>query len=343
MADKQVKKDTLKNEFELDDILNLFNLGKTKKYVREKLGISKSDFSYYLSKLELSGNIKRIGKYEVKVLSSSIIHPRVTKTLINSKLNKRGHAHNFKVIFPQEKEDLRNKPLIKNEIALKHIETLNFGSLKFSYKLFTIWINKSTLTIYSNNSYYSDDALISKFTALRELDNLIKYLKDKFQIKGIYGIEIFREHYSLIFNQFAEWILGKGGKMEVKDKGNKSILWVDDSKEDDIGLKEFESSNPLIVNNANTLFESHLRTSWKVTPEFTLEAINKLTNAQIETNRQILVYHEENKGHMELLSKWKKESDLRQKENIIWRKEESKKIKTNLKEGTQKSIFDYAI
>ena len=311
MKNTEVQKDTLKNEFELDEVLRLISIPLTKKQVREKLGISKSDLSYYLNKLELSGNIKRIGKYEIKILSSSIIHPRVTRNHIVSKLNKRGHAHNFKVLFPQETEDLRLKPLIKQAIALERIQTLNFGSLKFSYKRFTIWINKATLTIYSNNSYYSDDALISKFTALKDLDKLIVYLKDKFKIKGIYGIEIFREHYGLIFNQFAKWLLDKGSKMEIKDKGNKSILWVDDSKDDDIGLKEFESPNPLIINNADTLFESHLRTNWKVTPEFTLEALNKLTSAITQTGTQLLDYRQENKGHMELLTKWKQEADLR--------------------------------
>lgn len=45
---------------------------------------------------------------------------------------------------------------------------------------------------------------MSKFTALKDLDNLVKYLKDKFNFKGIYGIEIFREHYGLIFNEFAK-------------------------------------------------------------------------------------------------------------------------------------------
>ena len=334
MEKKEVHNNTLKKRNELDSVLKLLSEGFTKKQVREKLKISKSNLSNYLSKLEDSNNIKREGKYIIKVLSSSLIHPKVTINLINKKLNKRGHAHNFKVIFPQETEDLRIKPNIKQQIALNKITSLRFGSLRMSYKRFTIWINKSTLTIYSSNSYYSDDALMSKFTALKELDNLIKYLKDKFQFKGIYGIEIFREHYGLIFNEFAKWLLEKGDKMDIKDKGNKSILWVDDSKEDDIGLKEFEGINPLEVNNADNLFKSHVRTNWKVTPEFELEAINKLTNAQLESNRQLLEFTEQIKSHLLLINEYRKE-------NKAWRKNESKVIKDNLTEGKQKSLFDF--
>jgi len=321
----EVHQNTLKKRNELDNVLKLLIKGLTKKQIREKLNISKTNLSNYLSKLEDSNNIKREGKYIIKVLSSSLIHPRVTRNHITSKLNKRGHAHNFKILFPQETEDLRNKPLIKNLIAIKRIETLNFGSLRFSYKRFTIWINKSTLTVYSNNSYYSDDALISKFTALKDLDNLIKNLKDKFGLKGIYGIEIFREHYGLIFNQFARWLLDKNSKMEIKDKGNKSILWVDDSKDDDIGLKEFESPDPLIINNADILFESHLRTNWKVTPEFILN------NFAISQN-QLTQFSQQIKSHLALIKEYRSE-------NKAWRKEESKKIKDEVINGVQRTLF----
>src|SRR4030042_6879759 len=117
MLKKEVHNNTLKKRNELDNILKMLSKGFTKKEIRLKLGISKSNMANHLNKLELSGNIKREGKFSVKVLSSSLIHPRVTRTLINSKLNKRGHAHNFKVIFPQETEDLRLKPLIKQQIS----------------------------------------------------------------------------------------------------------------------------------------------------------------------------------------------------------------------------------
>lgn len=340
----EVHNSTLKKENELGEILRLFSIGMTKKYIREKLKLSKSNFSNYLSKLENLGNIKRIGKYKVEVLSSSLNHYKVTRNLIDKKLNKRGHAHNFKIVF-QKKQDFWNNPLIKQGIAENKIETLKIKTFALNYKKYRIWINKSTLTVYSSNSYFSDNALYSKFTALRDLDNFIIYFKDKYQIKGNYGIELFREHYGLIFNKFAEWILSKGRKMDIKDKGNKSILWVDDSKDDDIGLKEFEGSNPLDVNNADKLFESHERTNWKVTPEFTIEAINKLTNNQskqaeqisefaIALNRHIPAYEKMGNFTEQLVKEFK---SLRKELKSI--KSENKSLKLKIKH--QKTLFEF--
>ena len=326
----EVHKITSKKQNELGEILRLLSIGFNKHQVREKLKLSKSNFSNYLSKLENSGNIKRIGKYEVKVLSSSLNHYKVTRTLIDKKLNKRGHAHNFNIVF-EKPQDLWKNPIILSKIAESKAQRLKTGVIALNYKKYRVWINKSTLTIYSSNSYFSNNAVYSKFTALRDLDKFLVYFKDKYQIKGIYGIEIFREHYGLIFNKFAEWILSQGKKMEVKDKGNKSILWVDDSKDDDIGLKEFEGISPLDVNNADNLFESHERTNWKVTPEFTIEAINKLTNAQIKTDTQLLQFSQQIKSHLALIQEYRKE-------NINWRKSESKKIKDNLVNGTQTTL-----
>jgi hypothetical protein len=286
-------------ERELDTILHLLKGGFTKKKVREKLGVSKSVFANRLRELENLGYILRKGKYEIQILPSSRIHPRVTKIPISKKLNKRGHAHNFKVIFPSE-ENLKEKPLVKEFIlkSKRKPKILPFGSIKFKFKRYTIWINKDSLTIYSNNSYYSQDALHSKFMALKDIDLVISTLKQKFAFRGLYGIEIFREHYGLIFNKFAEWILSKGGKLDVKNKGNKTILWVDDSKKDDIGLKEFEGSDPQKINKADKYFEDQEKTNWEVTPSFLMENINKLTDNQSKQHQDIMLFAEQLNRHI---------------------------------------------
>jgi hypothetical protein len=181
--------------------------------------------------------------------------------------------------------NLLEKPKVKHELDLKNLEKLPFGSLKLIKNNNSIWINKKSLTIYSNNSYYSDNALHSKFRSLKEIDKLVVYLKDRFGFSGIYGIEIFREHYGLIFNKFAQWILKSKRKLYVKDKGNKTTLWVDNSREDDIGLKEFEGSDPMEINSADNYFKSHEKTNWKVTPEFTLNKIqdhDKIINQSMQ-------------------------------------------------------------
>jgi len=253
---------TPKKRSELDIVLHYLSIGFTKNQIREKLNLKPSTLANRLRRLEDLGCIERKGKYIINVLRSSHTNPRVTRNKVHKSFNKRGHAHNFKIYFPKE-TNLKEKPKVKTEERLNQLEKLSFGSLKFIKKKFTIWINRETLTIYSNNSYYSDNALYSKFQALKDVDNLVQELKDRFDFKGKYGIEIFREHYGLIFNKFAKWLLSKNKKLYVQDMRGKTILWVDDSRKDDIGLTEFEGKDPLSINNADTFFKSHEDTKWK--------------------------------------------------------------------------------
>ena len=283
---------------ELDSTLNLIKIGKGKGELRKLLGISASALSNRLRRLEKLGCIELIGKYQINYISSSHKHPRVTTNLISKKLNKRGHAYNIKVLFPKEIDDLKLKDKVQRELRQKRIIPLEFGSYQLKYKKYTIWINKSSLTIYSNNYYSSDNALYSKFKALKDIDNLIKYLKERYEFGGIYGIEVFREHYGLIFNKFADWLIKQKRKMDIKDKGNKSILWVDDSRKDDIGLKEFEGKNPIEINRADKLFESHEKTNWDVTPEFVLNGLNKLAINQSKQNEDISLFAEQLNKHI---------------------------------------------
>ncbi len=286
--------DTPKKRCEIGIVLNLLSKGFNKKEVREKLNIKPSALSNHLRRLENSGYIERRGNYVINVLGSSYSHPRVTKNQVHNRLNKRGHAFNFKILFPNEK-NLLEKQKVKYEFKVRNLTRLPFGSLKLIKDKCSIWINKESLTIYSNNSYYSKNALHSKFRALKDVDNLVRSLKERFGFTGMYGIEIFREHYGLIFNKFAQWILKRGDKLYVKEKGNKTILWVDNSRRDDIGLEEFEGDDPLQINSADNYFESHERTKWKVTPENVLKMFNaagelikkNAENAQYYGNNQV--------------------------------------------------------
>lgn len=253
---------TPKKRCELGEVLHLLVLGKTKAQIRKKTGLSSTALSNHLRRLEELDNIKRLGKYQIKVISSSLNHPRATKNKVHKDFNKRGHAHNITIHF-KKKIELKELPKVKTELKAGLFEILEFGSLKFTRKGFTIWINKHNLTIYSNNSYFSENSLHSKFRALREIDNLVENLVLKYNFPKEYGIEVFREHYGLIFNKFAQWLIKKGKKMYVKDHRGKSLMWVDKSRKDDIGLQEFESEDPILINNSDTFFNSHEDTGWK--------------------------------------------------------------------------------
>lgn len=284
---------------ELDEVLKLLKLDLTKKQIRKKLDIKPSALANRLRRLENLGCIERTGKYIIKVLRSSHKHPKVTRNHIHKGLNKRGHGHNIKVLFPKEL-NLKQKPRVEEEYKKGKLERLDFGSYKLVKDNYTIWINTNSLTIYSNNSFYSGDALLSKFMALKDMDNLIKYLIGRFEFKGIYGINVFREHYGLIFNKFAQWTNKRGGKMYVKDKGDKIILWVDKSRKDDINLDEFEGDDPQRINTADNYFDSHEKTGWNVTPEYILknqeEATKQIVAIALGTrkNTEHLEFHAEN-------------------------------------------------
>ena len=260
---------TPKKRFELKEVLRLIKDGLTKKEIRKKLNISKTNLAYYLGKLEKQGHIRRKGKYLIEVLPSSKSTHRVTTNQVQKRLNKRGHAYNVKVLFPMEK-NLLSKDKVRSDFKAGKLTRLSFGSMKLFKNKCSVWINKNSLTLYSNNSYYSNNALHSKFKALQDIDNLIRELKQYYGFTGVYGIEVFREHYGLIFNKFAEWYNKQKRKLYVKNEGNKAIIWVDNSRKDDIGLNEFEVNTPLRANSADDYFKSQEATGWKVTPEFVL-------------------------------------------------------------------------
>lgn len=247
-------KATNKNLDVLEQTLNLIKIGKGKGELRKLLDLTPTALSNRLKRIENLGAINLIGKYGIEVTGSSLKHPEVTRTLVDKKLNKRGHANNFTALFPNE-NDLWENERVKKEYAQKKLKKLGFGSYQLVHKGFKIWINRNSLTIYSSNSYFSEDALKSKFWALKDVDNLLKYLKGRFELKGIYGIKCFREHYGIIFSKFAEWLLGQGRKMLVRNKGEEAILWIDDSLKDNIGakvpLKEFEGKDPQTINTVD--------------------------------------------------------------------------------------------
>jgi len=289
---------------ELDTILKSLEKGYSKKKIRKERGISTTVMSNRLRKLEDLGLIRRSGKFKVDVLQSSCNNPRVTRIPINTKLNKRGHAFNFKVLFPSE-ENLIEKPKVKEFINKKQKrkpKILPFGSIQFKYKRYTIWINKKSLTIYSNGSYYAENALHSKFYALKDVDNVIRYLMGKFGFTGRYGIEIFREHYGLIFNKFAKWLLERNRKLSVKNKGNKVILWVDDSLEDDIGLKEFEGKDALDINKADErYFKENEETNWSWSPKVIANNFNIVGKQITEVTQNQLMFNKNFESHVEAI------------------------------------------
>lgn len=276
-----------KSNTALVETFKFIKLGKGKGELKKLLNISSSALSNRLKRLEDLGCINLVGKYGIELTGSSLNHPKVTRSLIDKRLNKRGHAHGSTFVFSQKNDLWNNKKIIK-EFQKGRIEKLEYGSYRLDYKKFTILINREDFTIYSKkkNSYFSKNALHSSFFALKDLDRLARYLKGRYDLKGVYGIRIFREHYGLIFNKFAKWILDQGRKLEIKDdkKSGKTTIWVDDSKDDDVGLKELETGTPQKANTLDEWGEKMDRAGWPSADEMR----NEIGEVREETQKGIL-------------------------------------------------------
>ena len=137
-----------------------------------------------------------------------------------------------------------------------------------------------------------------KFVMLKELDNLAGYLKGRYELRGVYGIRVFREHYGIIFNKFAEWVLKTGRKFEVnkksKDIKGKATIWVDDSREDDIGLKELESDDAMTANTMDEWGEDMDEQGWPLVSKVKKdilegqESILAVSKSQKELSQKII-------------------------------------------------------
>ena len=267
----------------LEETLNLIKINKGKGELRRLLKITPTALSNRLKRLSDLGVLNLVGKYGMELTGSSLKHPKVTRTLIDKKLNKRGHASGTSIIFSQKNDLWNNKQLLK-EFKKGRVKRYKYGSYELDYKNFTIIINKQDFTIYSKKvggSYFSKDALKSKFLMMKDLDNLAKYLKGRYDLKGIYGLRVFREHYGIIFDKFATWIIKTGRKFKVKNKEGKLIIWVDDSMDDDIGLKERESIDPIKTNTMDEWGEDMDEEGWALTSDIKKEIKENKNNISI--------------------------------------------------------------
>ncbi len=199
-----------------------------------------------------------------------------------------------------------------------------------------VWLCNNHLRIFDKKeqSYYGENAVESKFNALKEFINIIQVIENKLKINlKPYDIEFQKEHYALIKNDLAIDQNKKGIIWRIRDESGEWLL-VDDSLEkggelENVGKRAFQT-NPQM----QKWWNQNKETKFKVTPEFILQSFARLQCAQVESNRQLLEYRKENKGHLQLLSKWKREADLR------INKLSRKNIKQNIDEN-QTTLGDF--
>lgn len=288
---------TLPKKFELDTIIHLIKNDFTKKQIRNKLNISKTQLSYYLRRLEDLGHIKRIGKYEIRLLRSSKSYPQGTNNEVQINTKKfelqrakkqiRGHAFIWK-IKTENKINWENR-LKESKIKYKLIGT-NKSIPRIIFQNKKIWLTKEGMIIYEPESFFSNSSFTSKGMAVYLLDKTIKELGRhlKIDFRG-YMFSTSREHYSIIKNELAKQYNKNKEKLEIYDDGKK-WMWVDNSH----SLQEMETNNPKDNREVQIWYNDMKKTNWKATPSFLIEninnnanQINKITNYNIQYQKQM--------------------------------------------------------
>lgn len=270
--------------------------GKTPKEISEELKISKQNLNYYLRQLKNKGLIENKG-YGVWEVGGQIEH-----AITLSKKTVRGHALIWKVKTNKKIDWI--EVLKQNKIEFKLVRNCIPRAFIQNKK---VWFGKESLTIYEPNSFYGENAIESRKYAVISLKETIQHIGKLINI-NLLPCEFTpaREHYALIKNDLAKQCNRNGEKIYIRDSKGE-WMWIDAS--DGIGELETGNNNALVNNLGVQKWYNDMKdTKFQVTPTFVLDSINQLTNALAESNRQLLVYKEENKEHLALIKEYREES-----------------------------------
>lgn len=272
MVEKEVKNQPQKKNLNLT-ILNLLKQGKSPSNISKELSISMPNLAYYLRKLKENGFIKKIGygTWEVKNLALTTL-PKKNKV--------RGHAFIWKVRIPKEIRGLIQE-------RLTNIGFTQAGKTKrIIINNKKLWIGKENIIVYEHKSFYGDNSIESRKYAVIELIEALEGLERALQVKlRPYVFQPKREHYGLIKNELARQCNRNKEKIIIRDNLEGEWLWIDDS--DSLGELETGGNKALVRNvQVQKWFNDMKKHNFEVTPSFTLNAINQLTNN--------LNYHAEN-------------------------------------------------
>ncbi len=278
--------------------------------IRKKLGISKENLNYYLRGLKKKEMIikKGTGWYEVKKGSEN-------STEYGSFLPKdfiRGHAYIIKVNFPKEikKWDQRIGILEKSNINYKLVGILkNIPRIKAMGR--KVWLCNNHLRIFDKKeqSYYDEDAVKSRFKALKEFINIIQVIENKLKINlKPYDIEFQKEHYALIKNDLAIDQNKKGIIWRINDEEGEWLL-IDDSLEmggelENVGKKAFKT-NPKMQKWWNKKKEN----DFKIDDDYIQKGFSQTNEMINNVTKNQQIFDKNMSSHLKVLNKISKAVD----------------------------------
>jgi hypothetical protein len=283
--------------------------------LRRKLAMKESAFQYHLTILKSQGIIRRVGYGTWEVLDQpdsakkrttvpsyvgpiNTQQPRSTaREITQSQLTQfqqdavRAHAFVFTLQVPKSLRNWNNKKrtqyLSAHEIPFKQLN-IGGGGQRIIVKDRKVWLTNKSIIIYDKASYFAEDALQAKGTAIATHISIIKHIERllhvEFRIGDDYKFKVSRQHYALIYNALAKQYNEAGEKLEVR---NGRGLW-------------FLIDNSFNMNEAETMGDTAMSDNQKVqgyfnglkdipasqgaptyTPAFVLEVMNGIQQNQM--------------------------------------------------------------
>jgi len=324
---KQVKKELKKKEVYIS-IINLFKTTTNLTDISKKLNISKQNLNNYLRKLTIKGFLTHKNKGWYELTEKSKLSTNYGELLPKDFI--RGHAYVWKINLTKKIPNYNKRIEILNQ---KKINYKLVGALKDIPRIKVlgrkVWLCKNNIRIFNkkDSSYYGQNSTEARKYALNELFWIVGVLESKL---GVFlkplDFEWSKEHYALIKNDLAIDQNRKGVIQRIKDDSGEWLL-IDDSLEkggelETVGKKSFQT-NPKLQDWWN----NNKKHDFKVTPDFIL-------NCFAQSQSQLTQFSQQIKSHLALIQEYRKE-------NVAWRKSETKKIKKEVKEGVQTNLFDY--
>jgi len=327
--ESKVKSDEVKENTQVDillDILNLLRTNKSPSEIKESLGISKQLLYYHLRRLKQQGLVDKVG-YGVWEVKSKVS----TKVATSSEV--RGHAFMWKV-------KSRSKV---NYIKILESKGINYNKIKLGCPsiLFNdrkIWLGKENIIIFEPESFIGSSAVDTRKYAVLRLIEVLQALEKELGINlRPYEFKVARHHYSLIKNCLAQQVNKAGQKIEVYNENGMWFL-IDNS----YNLNEAET-----IHNKSALIDSigiqkyfneHKETKFEVTPKFIMSGLSEQIKVASMIQQNQLVFAQNMESHIEAiqtLSKQVKRLSRVFKSTLI----ENRKLRL----GSQKILGDWGI
>ena len=286
-------------------IITAIESGTSLSSLRQELGVSESTFQYHLNKLKKQGVIRKVGYGTWEILKpldqedpiprgssrvgspqhppsrgSSRGSPAVVKQSQLTQFRQdavRGHAFVLTLQVPRGLRNWNNRKrtdfLETREIPFKQLN-IGGGGQRIMIKDKKVWLTDKSIVIYDRSSYFADDAMQAKGTAIAAHLSMIRQIERllhvSFEIGSDYKFRVSRQHYALIYNALAKQYNEDGGKLEIRTgKG----LWflIDNS----FNMDEAETVHPSSGMSDNLKVQNFFN-SLKVQPittEFILTAM----------------------------------------------------------------------